>query len=106
MTDPKPHEDVHVAAAEPLRQHVMSRTAREYYRAGAPESTSRTPASSTPPDEILPASFPFFLFVYFREFACVRVWEGSACFWALPRTYGTDARPIRGVLAHFGPKTP
>ena len=78
------------------RQRVLSRTVREYCRVEAPESTSRTPASSTPPNEILPASFPFhasFIVV------CVCV-GGFPVFWALPRTCGTDSRPIRGwVLA-------
>ena len=54
------------------RQHVSSRTAREHYRAGAPESMSRTPASSTPPDELLPASFPVPCFIYFCE--VIRAW--------------------------------
>ena len=33
---------------------------------------------------------------------CVRVPRVVGPSW----TYGTDARPIRGVLAHFGPKNP
>ena len=78
------------------RQCVLSRTAREYCRVEARESTSRTPASSTPPDEILPASFSLFMH---RLLSCVCV-GGFPVFWALPRTCGTDSSPIRGwVLA-------
>ena len=62
------------------RQHVPSRTAREYYRAGAPEPMPRTPASSTPPDEILPASFPRFLLYLFRETIRVCVGGLPPCF--------------------------
>ena len=78
------------------RQRVLSRTAREYCRVEAPESTSRTPASSTPPDEILSASFSLLML---HLLSCVRV-GGFPVFWALPRTCGTDSRPNRGwVLA-------
>ena len=62
------------------RQHVPSRTAREYYRAGAPEPMPKTPASSTPRDAILPASFPHFLLYLLRETICVCVGGFSPCF--------------------------
>ena len=75
------------------RQHVSSQTAREYYRAGAPEPMHRTPASSTPSDEILPASFPRFLLYLFREFLRVCVGRAFPVFWALPRTYGRVLGP-------------
>ena len=49
------------------RQLVPSRTAREYYRAGAPEPMFRTPVSSTPHDATLPGVLPRFLLYLFRE---------------------------------------
>ena len=86
------------------RQHVPSRTAREYYRAGAPEPMPRTPTSSTPREAIHPASFPRFLLYLFRETICVRVGGFSPVFWALPRTYGPVLGPLEGFYPIFGPK--
>ena len=54
------------------RQHVPSRTAREYYRAGAPEPMPETPGSSTPRDAPSRRVFPHFLLYLFHEnYLCV-----------------------------------
>ena len=75
---------------------MPSRTAREYYRAGAPEPMFRTPVSSTPHDATLPASFfPFLALFVSRDYSCVcgRVFP---VFWALPSTFGPVLGPLEG----------
>ena len=84
------------------RQHVTSWTARKYYRAGAPESTSRTLASSTPPDRSL--GRVFLLFSCLCMFECV---EGLPLFLD---PFETPLGPywafLGGGVWLFGPKNP
>ena len=83
------------------RQHMTSWTAREYYRAGAPELTSRTLASSTPPDRS--SGRVFLLFSCLCMFECV---EGLALFLDPSETPFGPYWAFLGGVWLLGPKTP